>query len=132
MRIIPNKIKPILLGSMLLIGIVPAAIYNSISSEKLSTVATQQIANGLSHRTALAAHSLDGVLEQRMLSIQKLASSPVFQLAHEQALSQGNFIADYLRESVKVDPALAALMSLTITRQYSSGRQLDPLQPEHL
>ncbi|GHA45218.1 hypothetical protein GCM10007086_18450 [Photobacterium aphoticum] len=94
---------------MLLIGIVPAAIYNSISSEKLNTVATQQIANGLSHRTALAAHSLDGVLEQRMLSIQKLASSPVFQLAHEQALSQGNFIADYLRESVKVDPGFSRI-----------------------
>ncbi|MGF1689117.1 ATP-binding protein [Photobacterium japonica] len=109
MRIIPNKIKPILLGSMLLIGIVPAALYNSISSDKLATVATEQIAEGLRHRTELAAHSLDGVLEQRMLSIHKLANSPVFQLAHAQALSQGNFMPDYLRELVKTDPGFSRI-----------------------
>ncbi|MGF1735279.1 ATP-binding protein [Photobacterium satsumensis] len=107
---IPNRIKPILLGSMLFIGIVPAFIYNWLSSDKLTTVATEQIAKGLSSRTELAAHNLDDILAQRLLSIRKLASSPVFELPileHKESHSpeQRTFISNYLKELSDVDPS---------------------------
>ncbi|KHT65245.1 ATPase [Photobacterium gaetbulicola] len=111
---IPNRIKPILLGSMLFIGIVPAFVYNWLSSDKLVTVATEQIAKGLSSRTALAAHNLDDILAQRLLSIRKLASSPVFELprlTHDETLLAGqqNFISNYLKELSLVDPSFSQL-----------------------
>ncbi|PSU28713.1 hybrid sensor histidine kinase/response regulator [Photobacterium lutimaris] len=111
---IPNRIKPILLGSMLFIGIVPAFIYNWLSSDKLTTVATEQIAKGLSSRTELAAHNLDDILAQRLLSIRKLASSPVFELPlleHQADHSPGQrtFISNYLNELSKVDPSFSQI-----------------------
>ncbi|PSW20890.1 ATPase [Photobacterium sanctipauli] len=92
-----------LLGSMLFIGIVPAFLYSWLSSDKLSTVAIGQIAKGLSSRTELAAHNLDDILAQRVLSIQKLASSPVFELEADKALVNQNFIGSYLNELTDVD-----------------------------
>ena len=111
---IPNRIKPILLGSMLFIGIVPAFIYNWLSSDKLTTVATEQIAKGLGSRTELAAHNLDDILAQRLLSIRKLASSPVFELPileHDQSHthSQRIFISNYLKELSSVDPSFSQI-----------------------
>ncbi|MBY5945186.1 hybrid sensor histidine kinase/response regulator [Photobacterium rosenbergii] len=111
---IPNRIKPILLGSMLIIGIVPAFIYNWLSSDKLTTVATEQIAKGLGSRTELAAHNLDDILDQRVLSVRKLASSPVFELpiqAHNEGdnTQQHTFISNYLKELSEVDPSFSQI-----------------------
>ncbi|MGR5065750.1 ATP-binding protein [Photobacterium sp. DNB22_13_2] len=111
---IPNRIKPILLGSMLFIGIVPAFIYNWLSSDKLTTVATEQIAKGLSSRTELAAHNLDDILAQRLLSIRKLASSPVFERPIQERkedhfTEQRTFISNYLKELSEVDPSFSQI-----------------------
>ncbi|MGR5143465.1 ATP-binding protein [Photobacterium sp. DNB23_23_1] len=119
---IPNKIKPIILGSMLFIGIVPAFIYNWLSSDKLTTVATEQIAKGLSSRTELAAHNLDDILAQRLLSIRKLASSPVFELpslGHREAHypEHQTFISNYLKELSEVDPSFNQIDLIEASQQ---------------
>ncbi|MGR2768858.1 ATP-binding protein [Photobacterium ganghwense] len=109
---LPNRIKPILLGSMLFIGIVPALLYSWVSSEKLKIVATEQISQGLNSRTNLAGHHIDDLLSRRMISIQKLAHSPVFELAPKHMSDPNSFITAYLAEQSRVDPALSELYVL--------------------
>ncbi|MGF1699586.1 ATP-binding protein [Photobacterium makurazakiensis] len=115
-----NRIKPILLGSMLFIGIVPAFFYSWFSSDKLSTVAIGQIAKGLSSRNELAAHNLDDILAQRVLSIQKLASSPVFDLASNNSIITDDFITSYLKELVTVDAGFGEIYLLENQQQQLS------------
>ncbi|MGF1724355.1 ATP-binding protein [Photobacterium nomapromontoriensis] len=114
---------------MLFIGIVPTVAYNWLSSDKLTTVATEQIINGLNTRTELAAHNLDDILTQRFLSIQKLANSPVFLLAPEQTLGQGTFIQDYLNELTKVDSGFSRIDLIELRQQHITlvaGSELSP------
>ncbi|MDV5169596.1 hybrid sensor histidine kinase/response regulator [Photobacterium rosenbergii] len=111
-----------LLGSMLIIGIVPAFIYNWLSSDKLTMVATEQIAKGLGSRTELAAHNLDDILAQRLLSVRKLASSPVFELPilkHNEghAPEQQTFISNYLKELSEVDPSFSQIHLIAAHQQ---------------
>ncbi|KLV03682.1 hypothetical protein ABT56_17850 [Photobacterium aquae] len=109
MRFFPHRIKPILLGSMLFIGIAPALLFTWLSSNKLTDVATAQIAKGLTARAELAAHNLDDILTQRFLSIEKLAKSPVFELAPTLHADGSELITRYLRELVAVDPGFAQI-----------------------
>ncbi|GAB6261174.1 hypothetical protein PSSHI_14170 [Photobacterium sp. R1] len=77
-RIVPNRIKPILLVSMLAVGIIPSYIYGWISSEKLNEVALDRIANGINARNTIAAQSLDQTYTLRLKNLYLLSQSPMF------------------------------------------------------
>ncbi|WP_052730079.1 ATP-binding protein [Photobacterium halotolerans] len=77
-RIVPNRIKPILLVSMLAVGILPAYIYGWISSEKLNDVALDRIADGINARNNIVAQSLDQTHRLRLKNLDLLSHSPVF------------------------------------------------------
>lgn len=113
MRLIPNKIKPILLASMLAVGIIPAFLYSWISSEKLSTVALGQIAKGISSRTNIAAKNIDDIIANRLLSLKVLSSSPIFEqdapIASYPASDSQGFISHYLTKLTEVDQAFNAI-----------------------
>lgn len=109
MRLFPNKIKPILLASMLSVGIIPAFLYSWISSDKWSTVALEQISLGIYHRTEIAAQNIDDIFAKRLLSLKTLANSPVFELDPSTTLGASandkSFISHYLAELSAVDQA---------------------------
>ncbi|EAS45435.1 HAMP domain-containing protein [Photobacterium profundum] len=109
MRLIPNKIKPILLASMLAVGILPAFLYSWISSEKLSTVALGQIAKGISSRTNIAAKNIDDIIANRLLSLKVLSSSPIFEQNVPIASDSQKFISHYLTKVTEVDQAFNAI-----------------------
>ncbi|WP_235199654.1 hybrid sensor histidine kinase/response regulator [Photobacterium galatheae] len=77
-RIVPNRIKPILLVSMLAVGIIPSYIYGWISSEKLNEIALDRIANGINARNIIAAQSLDQTYTLRLKNLYLLSQSPMF------------------------------------------------------
>ncbi|WP_249199373.1 hypothetical protein [Photobacterium sp. GJ3] len=83
-RIVPNRIKPILLVSMLSVGILPAYIYGWISGEKLNDVALDRIANGINARNNISAQSLDQTYALRLKNLDLLSHSPIFSRPPEQ------------------------------------------------
>ncbi|PSW04356.1 hybrid sensor histidine kinase/response regulator [Photobacterium lipolyticum] len=113
MRLFPHKIKPILLASMLSVGIIPAFIYSWISSEKWSTVAVEQISQGIHNRTEIAAQNIDDIFANRLISLKTLANSPVFELDPSFTLGASSndksFISHYLAELSAVDQAFNAI-----------------------
>lgn len=77
MQFFPNRIKPILLASMLCVGILPAFMYSWTSSEKLSSVALEQIATGMISRTTIAAQNLDDLIQHHITELSDIAQSPL-------------------------------------------------------
>ncbi|MGF1692653.1 ATP-binding protein [Photobacterium kagoshimensis] len=77
MQFFPNRIKPILLASMLCVGILPAFMYSWISNEKLTSVALDQIASGMISRTNIAAQNLDDLIQRHVKELSDLAQSPI-------------------------------------------------------
>ncbi|WP_299018343.1 ATP-binding protein [uncultured Photobacterium sp.] len=111
-RVIPYRIKPMLLASMLFVGIVPAFIYSWITSDKLSTIALTQISKNLSNRTDLAAQNIDDIITKRLLSIKSLANSPVFALNPDSRQVDHQFVSRYLSEITTIDTAFSAIYLL--------------------
>ncbi|WP_202603319.1 ATP-binding protein [Photobacterium halotolerans] len=101
-RIVPNRIKPILLVSMLAVGILPAYIYGWISSEKLNEVALDKIADGINTRNHIVAQSLDQTYTLRLKNLNLLTLSPIFSRPPEQ-------IDQFFHNFGQTDPSFAAM-----------------------
>lgn len=101
-RIVPNRIKPILLVSMLAVGILPAYIYGWISSEKLNDVALDRIADGINARSNIVAQSLDQTHTLRLKNLDLLSHSPIFSRPPEE-------IGQFFHNFGQTDPSFAAM-----------------------
>ncbi|MDO6708877.1 ATP-binding protein [Photobacterium sp. 1_MG-2023] len=101
-RIVPNRIKPILLVSMLSVGILPAYIYSWISGEKLNEVALDRIANGINARNTISAQSLDQIYDLRLKNLNLLSHSPIFTRPPEQ-------ISQFFRNFGVTDSSFSAM-----------------------
>ncbi|MEI8593744.1 ATP-binding protein [Photobacterium sp. Hal280] len=101
-RIVPNRIKPILLVSMLAVGILPAYIYGWISSEKLNEVALDRIADGINARNNIVAQSLDQTHTLRLKNLDLLSHSPVFSRPPEE-------IGQFFHNFGQTDSSFAAM-----------------------
>ncbi|MCG2838038.1 ATP-binding protein [Photobacterium sp. WH77] len=101
-RIVPNRIKPILLVSMLAVGILPAYIYGWISSEKLNEVALDRIAAGINARNNIVAQSLDQTHNLRLKNLDLLSHSPIFSRPPEQ-------ISQFFHNFGQTDPSFSAM-----------------------
>ncbi|WP_232323387.1 hybrid sensor histidine kinase/response regulator [Photobacterium sp. J15] len=127
-RVIPYRIKPMLLASMLFIGIVPAFIYSWVTSEKLSTVALTQISKNLSNRTDLAAQNIDDILAKRLVILNTLANSPIFASNAGSERITHQFISRYLEKITTVDTAFSAIYLLESTEgRYTVAESSHPI-----
>ncbi|OAN13351.1 ATPase [Photobacterium jeanii] len=120
MQFFPKRIKPILLGSMLCVGILPAFMYSWTSSEKLSSVALEQIADGMLSRSKIAAQNLDDIFQHNIDYLSDLAYAPALA---SQGLNQQNsdtalLASDYLAHLSQSHHAFNAIHLIERSNQY--------------
>ncbi|WP_281221902.1 hybrid sensor histidine kinase/response regulator [Photobacterium sanguinicancri] len=119
MQFFPNRIKPILLASMLCVGILPAFMYSWTSSEKLSSVALEQIATGMISRTNIAAQNLDDLIQHHVNELNDLAQSPILTSSPLVSASPA-IISKYLQQLTANEPVYNAIHLIEKSTIYST------------